>query len=830
LRVYHWKAHFFRCFFNQQIFLTINNENHKKKYRKEIKETSTAAAEAAATTSKEKSSQENTKREQIYLQMFNVGRFDPRKEAQESSRKTKRNQQQHNNNNKKKKRPRENTSEHDDLNDSNNKKESSLYVIAPEAKGPVSVQRKSGRIEEEAFDDMELVEDYQPMKKQTESNRDAVAKEFDDNTEKDKESQSPALLPVKSKHIRSNEKSPSTTTIPTAAAVPDEIRKALYMSSLPIRQAAKQWNLAPFIVDNLEKEGFDHFFPIQALVIPDIIASERHSYIRAQDVCVSAATGSGKTLAFVLPILNALAKRNIPRLRALVVLPSRDLAQQVHDVFQSFAKGSDLKIGLAIGQSDFKQEQIALTVGPTDKPPRFGTASLDAIQQRRLFEPGNAELLMDSFASSFHSTGHSSFDSHDTPAGGRSAVDVLVCTPGRLVDHLDNTPGFTLQHLRFLVVDEADRLLSQTYHNWIKRVIDSANGASVAAWHDIRKMNSGSDNHDYSNAVPPFREAPDGCSYDLDMITWRRGGTAGDESSFNTNESSVVATVCRPLQLRKLLYSATLTRDPQKLATLRLVNPKHFDARKVREAGLQDTVYSPDSNNKYSMPHQLLEYFVECTAEQKPIVLLALRLERLKVSSDAPSQAKTKKKSVVAVFTSNLESTHRLARLLQLLWKCANYGSANAIAEFSSSLNQKERSHLVKRCSDVNDDISVVVCSDGMSRGMDIEQVGTVINYDVPGFAKTYVHRCGRTARAGKVGSAISLLKGGQQHQFHKMRNLIDDPERVQSMAVKKNLVKSVVAVYKPCLKALADVIAAEQSSDLRQTDDIPPDMFPTNK
>jgi len=74
------------------------------------------------------------------------------------------------------------------------------------------------------------------------------------------------------------------------------------------------------------------------------------------------------------------------------------------------------------------------------------------------------------------------------------------------------------------------------------------------------------------------------------------------------------------------------------------------------------------------------------------------------------------------------------------------------------------------------------------------------------------------------------LLKGGQQHQFHKMRNLIDDPERVQSMAVKKNLVKSVVAVYKPCLKALADVIAAEQSSDLRQTDDIPPDMFPTNK
>ena len=405
-------------------------------------------------------------------------------------------------------------------------------------------------------------------------------------------------------------------------------------------------------------------------------------------------------------------------------------------------------------------------------------------------------------------------------------MDVLVCTPGRLVDHLDNTPGFTLQHLRFLVVDEADRLLSQTYHNWIKRVIDSANGASVAAWHEINKSPS---NGCLSNKAPPLVETPDGCSYDIDMITWRRGGTAGDESSFNTNESSVVSTVCRPLQLRKMLYSATLTRDPQKLATLRLVNPKHFDARKVRETGLQDTIYGKDSNNRYSMPHQLLEYSVECTAEQKPIVLLALLLERLDILTDTDT-TKGKKKSVVAVFTSSLESTHRLARLLQLLWKAANYGSPDAVAEFSSSLNQKERSHLVKRCGDAEDNISVVVCSDGMSRGMDIEQVGTVINYDVPGFAKTYVHRCGRTARAGKEGSAISLLKGGQRSQFTKMRHLIDDPERVQSMGVKKNLVKGVVNVYKKSLKRLADVVSAEQSGDFRPTDPIPADMFPSNE
>ena len=76
----------------------------------------------------------------------------------------------------------------------------------------------------------------------------------------------------------------------------------------------------------------------------------------------------------------------------------------------------------------------------------------------------------------------------------------------------------------------------------------------------------------------------------------------------------------------------------------------------------------------------------------------------------------------------------------------------------------------MKRCNDVQDPVSVVICSDGMSRGMDIGFVSAVINYDIPGFAKTYVHRCGRTARAGKEGEAISLLKGkGQAGHFQKL-------------------------------------------------------------
>lgn len=105
----------------------------------------------------------------------------------------------------------------------------------------------------------------------------------------------------------------------------NEIQKALRMSQLGIEEAAKIWNLAPFLVDNLVKDDYKSFFPIQALVIPDVIASERHAHIRNRDICVSSPTGSGKTLAFVLPVLNSLSRRKICRLRALVVLPSRDL-------------------------------------------------------------------------------------------------------------------------------------------------------------------------------------------------------------------------------------------------------------------------------------------------------------------------------------------------------------------------------------------------------------------------------------------------------------------------------------------------------------------------
>ncbi len=671
--------------------------------------------------------------------MFQVGRYDPREEDRKGSKK----KQSSENSLKKAKKQKSNHRDKGERKPIEGSHPTSsgttLRIIAPEAIATatsVSKQKVRTKLNDEAFDDLDLEND--------------IMIEQDPADEE------------------SNQTKSSLAFDPT-----DEIQRALHMSRLPIEEAARRWGLAPFLVSNLKEEGHSHFFPIQALVIPDVIIAEDYE-MRARDVCVAAPTGSGKTLAFVLPVLNALAKRHVRRLRALIVLPSRDLAKQVHQVFERYAQGSDLKIGLSIGQSDFCTEQKQLLLGDDDN--KSSTKHLAHL--RHLLDPGNLQLALDACREQLEFGG----SIPPIPQSGISAVDVLVCTPGRLVDHCDNTPGFTLQHLRFLVIDEADRLLSQSYHGWIARVFDSAQAAA----RDIER-----------------KATKDSSTLIADPITWRLPDGAVSTVGNYRN------TLCRPVQLRKLLYSATLTKDPQKLAALKLVNPKHFNAHHLTEHGRHV------SSALYSMPERLHEYTVECTAGQKPLVLLSLLFERVQQIDQQESH-----KSIVVVFTSSLDSTHRLARLLQLLWKASSVNHGEPPIEFSSSLNQHQRSAFMKRCNDPHDPVSVVICSDGMSRGMDIGFVSTVINYDIPGFAKTYVHRCGRTARAGKHGEAISLLKGtGQTGQFQKLRRLIDHPQQVVPYKIKTSLVKNSIGLYQKCVLSLKGLLAAEQKGDLRPMD-----------
>jgi hypothetical protein len=228
--------------------------------------------------------------------MFQVGRYDPGHDEQEKKSKLKKVQEHKNA--KKKKLPgkqeksarRHSTSKLvNDVDADGKTTKSSLYVIAPESKVESKYNARFVGMPNEAFDDLEIIDDLL------------------ENT--------------------NNENQPVPATQNEEADLPNEFRTALHMSSLPIKEAAEIWGLAPFLVENLLKDGYEKFFLIQSLVIPDVIASERHSNIRVRDVCVAAPTGSGKTLAFVVPILNSLASRQVKRLRALVVLPSRDLGK-----------------------------------------------------------------------------------------------------------------------------------------------------------------------------------------------------------------------------------------------------------------------------------------------------------------------------------------------------------------------------------------------------------------------------------------------------------------------------------------------------------------------
>ena len=622
--------------------------------------------------------------------------------------------------------------------------------------------------------------------------------------------------------------------------------RALKLSQLPISEVAssKHWNLPQFLVRNLESEdSYTNFFPIQCMVIPDVIESERNAHLRgARDVCCHAPTGSGKTLAFVLPLLTALynetsscdaSARGLRKLRALVVLPGRDLAKQVHNVFVRYAKGSHIKIGLAVGggkkRSDLLNERRSLVVetyhesysegrddnGTFVRRKNGGIVESAAARIRHEFDPTSLHAALDAFdGTTRKDNGMQIYPK----MGGQSAVDILVCTPGRLIDHLDSTPGFTLQHLRFLVIDEADRLVNQPYQNWVGRVLEASNASSRCNVSEYVKS--------------PLQLAPDEMTYIIDPITHRNVGSGSTlaKSTIGEKESSEMGLVSgmfgRPVPLRKLLFSATLTQDPQKLARLGLGNPKHYDANFLKRCAhnMEDNEKKKNESNnvkagRYFVPEGLSESMVECTAEQKPLVLLALLLDEEKNDSGR-SNDDSDSVNLSIVFTSSVDSTHRLARLLQLLWEAGGHGPSSAVAEFSSSINAKQRAAILRRCrsSDSKHKVSVLVCSDGMSRGMDLPSVSAVINYDVPAFAKTYIHRCGRTARAGRQGQAISVLKGGQVNKFRKMRSLIDGG-LVKEAGVNKTLIKGTLPVYKACVKALQQVLEAEENDELLPSD-----------
>ncbi|XBI64939.1 hypothetical protein VPH35_044934 [Triticum aestivum] len=179
--------------------------------------------------------------------------------------------------------------------------------------------------------------------------------------------------------------------------------------------------LDPRLAEALQRMGIESFFLVQVSTWLETIGPGAFQ----RDICINSPTGSGKTLAYALPIVQALSTRKVRCLRALVVLPTRDLALQVKEVFDAIAPVMGLTVASAIGRSSIADEISDL------------------------IKKSKQEL-------------YPSLDDEYVEMEPQTKVDILVATPGRLMDHINMTKGFSLEHLQYLVVDETDRIkLSQ---------------------------------------------------------------------------------------------------------------------------------------------------------------------------------------------------------------------------------------------------------------------------------------------------------------------------------------------------------------------------------
>jgi len=366
------------------------------------------------------------------------------------------------------------------------------------------------------------------------------------------------------------------------------------------------FGLAAPILRALAAEGYTIPTPIQTQAIPKVLTG--------RDLCGIAQTGTGKTAAFALPILQRLsdARRATPPrgCRALVLCPTRELANQIMDSFRAYGRGMPLSAAVA-----------------------FGGVPIGA-QQRRLV----------------------------------SGVDILVATPGRLLDLIERK-SLALSSVEVLVLDEADRMLDLGFIHALRRIV---------------------------KLLPQRRQT--------------------------------------------LLFSATMPQPIAALAAEYLDDPLT-----VAVAPAATTVELVDQR----------VVFV-ASAEKRELLANLLR---------DPALAR------VLVFTRTKHGADRVTRHL------VGAGIDATAIHGNKSQPQRERALAGFRAGRAR----VLVATDIAARGIDVECVSHVINFELPNVPEDYVHRIGRTARAGAAGTAISLCSDEERLYLRDIEKLTRVAVRVHS-------------------------------------------------
>ncbi|KAK2762333.1 ATP-dependent RNA helicase ddx51 [Arachnomyces sp. PD_36] len=546
--------------------------------------------------------------------------------------------------------------------------------------------------------------------------------------------------------------------LPQPAVTSEPLEKPSYSSlppwlsrpiTVPSKSRAKFSDLGIHskLLSNLAEGGYSEAFAIQSALIPLLLRGpNRH----LGDVCISAATGSGKTMAYALPLIANLEPLPVAKLRGLIVVPTRELVRQAREACDLCVSGTGLRIGTAVGSVSLREEEQTLM--RSEQVYDSHIRQEEALSAKSWGGFRLQDYISDTNGKSDTLPGHTERVS--------SNVDILICTPGRLVDHIRSTKGFTLGHLDWLVIDEADRLLNESFQDWVEviiRALDKGNAPDLLGRADKLLDNMG---------IPLKRREP-----------------------------------------QKVILSATMTQDITKLNSLRLRNPKLVTVRdpeaEKSSGGNQGVDIPRDVEQSFILPDTLNEFTVSVGDEaDKPLYLLQLLLSHIGIekrgatargktakqpppsassesdassdessdssdssdadsdssdtssSSDASSSggAETPPRATALIFTKSSESASRLSRLLSLLHPPLENRIGTLTKPSKSSTSRKTL--LAFR----RGKVSVVVATDRASRGLDLPSLGHVVNYDVPSSLTTYVHRIGRTARAGNAGSAWTLV------------------------------------------------------------------------
>ncbi|KAI9797336.1 MAG: ATP-dependent RNA helicase dbp6 [Piccolia ochrophora] len=597
---------------------------------------------------------------------------------------------------------------------------------------------------------------------------------------------------------------------PTFSALPSWLTTPTRASSTDLKPI-DSFALTPKLVSMLKGKGFVKAFAVQSVVLPMLLPGpDQHN----GDICISAATGSGKTMAYVLPIVESIRARVITQLRVLIVVPTRELVAQAREVCDLCTIGTNLKVGTAVGSKTLKAEQELLI----HRGQKYDPQGHEKWKSRN--KKGDEDSEYDLTENDID------FEDHFEPSLGHvveytSKVDILICTPGRLVDHIRSTPGFSLDHVQWLVIDEADRLLSESYQGWVEVVTET-----------LERQKS-------------FEEL----SADHKILYKLR---------LQIPQKNV----------RKIVLSATMTRDIGKLSSLKLRKPKlvvvdnddvNDQAEGARVEGRNDEAFD--------LPPRLREWAIPVDEEaQKPLYLLQLLRTRIlpatrssdsssesssaeeslsdsSLSSDsadnststqsssdgsgspsAPNTSSTKRSTQtipsdsapdvlsashsILIFTSSNASALRLARLLTHL----HPPYSDRLASLTSTTPTTTRRRTLRQFNSSR--LTILIASELVARGMDIPKLAHIVNYDLPSDARGYLHRVGRTARAGRDGDAWSLVGGREARWF--WRSIGRGPELRRSddgkvKRVRVDVGEDLVDGYEEALRVLGEEVRGQR-------------------